>query len=209
MIPLEVSDRLSPALRYAADRLDGPARVNGSMAMGEAVRDLCAEHLSDLAQTRHDTANRLGAAPSGFLAQAADAAAAGVVTADGDGVNLSMRHPAIARAFRSITIEPKEAESLAIPIDAMAYNRRPAQMRLEGYNIFRLGGKGQDVGKNILATRVGDSLILLYVLVRSVTQQQDRSLMPSDDRMATAAAGRLTTFIHQELLASGLRPTST
>lgn len=196
IISTEVQDKLSPRLREVVGQLNGPGRVEASEAMGEEVRFTVVEHLRMIADTRHATAQRLGAAPSNFVAGAVDAAAAAPIRADEQGVSISMRHPVVARAFRDIPIEAKNASALTIPIHAMAYNRRAGQFP----GIFRLGGRGADVGKNILAIKSGDgSVIPLFLLVRSVTQKQDRSLMPSDDEINTAAARGLTRYIRQAL----------
>lgn len=200
MISVGVQEKLSPALRYVASRLEGPGRVEGSKAMGEEVRFTVVDHLRMLAGSRHTTAERLGAAPSGFIAKAADQAASAPIRADEDGVSISLRHPVVARAFRDIRITPKSASALTIPIHAIAYNRRASQFP----GLFRLGGRGAAVGKNILAIRQGDSVLPLFLLVRSVTQRQDRSLMPSDDEINTAAARGLTNYIRQAIQTAGL-----
>jgi hypothetical protein len=195
MIKVSITDKVSQSLRAIQQRLDGPGKAEASQAMGIEAQITVCEHLSMLAASRHDTANRLGASPSNFLATAVDAAAAsGVLSSDYDSATLTLRHPAIARAFRDISIEPKTAKALTIPINAIAYNRRAGQF--EG--IFRMGGKP------ILAIKQGDSVLPLFLLVRSVTQKQDRSLMPSDDELANAGARGLTNFIHGAMQASNL-----
>lgn len=203
-ISLEVAEKLSPALRYVAERLEGAGRIEASHEMGVDVQVLVVDHLTDLANSRHDTANRLGASPSGFLGQAADAAAAaGVVVADEGGVSLSIRHPAVARAFRPIQIEPKRGKALAIPLAAMAYNRRPREWGASELFVW----KSKTTGNAFLARRQQDKnapLDLMYLLVRSVTQAQDRSLMPSDDAINSAAARGITRYIRRTLQASGL-----
>jgi hypothetical protein len=204
-LSVEVSSHLTRELISAVDRLDGAGRVEGSEAMGHEVQTLIVFHLRTIAPSRHTTAQKLGASPSNFLAGAADAAAAGKVSADSEGVSISIRHPAVARAFRDIHIFPKRAKCLAIPIAAIAYNRRPAQLALEGHDMFVLGGKGQAVGRNVLAERMPDgSIHPLYLLVRSVTQPQDRTLMPSDENMHRAAARGLTNYVRVALAQGGL-----
>jgi hypothetical protein len=202
---VEVTSRLSENYRRAASYLSGEGRAEASKAMGTEVQLAVVAHLRNLAGSKHDTANRLGASPTGFLARAADAAAGeGVVRSDDDGVTLAIRHPAVARAFRDITIVPKTAKALAIPIHAIAYNRRPAQI-WESMNLFILGGKGQAVGRNVIAMKEPDGSILpLYILVRSVTQRQDRSLMPSDDEILDAAATGLKGYL-RKVLTGGAR----
>ncbi len=166
--------------------------------MGSEVQVLIVNHLRQLAATRHDTANRLGATPSNFIAGAVDAAGdAGVVRADDDGVTLTLRHPVVARAFRDIHITPRQAECLAIPVHALAYNRRPREI-WEQYGLF--------IAKGMIMMRngAGADPIALYALRKSVTQRQDRSLMPSDSEIHDAAARGLTHFIRRIVIEAGL-----
>ncbi len=183
---------LSPALRKLASSLGGPGRAALHEAMGREVQKTTEAYLRDLAATRHGTASRLGAAPSGYLSQAATKAAdPAALTANTDGATYTITHPALNRAFSEVTITPKNAKSLAIPIHALAYNRRPSELASGGHQLFIKRGR------NILATRQGDSTLALYLLVRSVTQSQDRTLLPSDQDWASAAARGAAAFLHQ------------
>jgi hypothetical protein len=93
----------------------------------------------------------------------------------------------MVRALRDVTIVPREAKSLAIPIHALAYNRRPAQI-WESLNLFI------PKGKNVICMP-GKTITALYVLVRSVTQKQDRTLLPSDENFQKAAATGAGNYI--------------
>lgn len=197
LVSLEVSEKLAAGMRHVAEGLEGLGRLEASYHMGEEVQILVVAHLRGLADTRHGTAQRLGATPTNYIAQAADmAAGAGVVRPDPDGVSLSLRHPVIARAFRDITITAKGSGALTIPVAAIAYGRRAAQFP----NLFIFRSK--TTGNSFLAQRQaekGDMPLLLFLLVRSVTQHQDRSLMPSADEINTAAATGLTGYIRRTL----------
>lgn len=195
-VSLEIQDKLSPAIRHLVDALDGPGRVEGSQAMGEAVQDLVVAHLARLAGTRHFTANRLGGSPTGFLEGAARAASAGVVQADSDGVSIAIRHPAVARAFRDILIKPKKGQNLAIPINGIAYGTSPAELKLQGHQLFR--------NRNVLMEATPNGVVALFLLVKSATQKQDRSLMPSADEINSEAAKALTIHIIRKKQEVGL-----
>ena len=199
VVSLEVADRISAGVRHVAERLEGAGRVEASQAMGEEVQVLVVAHLRGLQSdgAHHKTRARLGGGEaSNFIAQAASAAdVAGVVQADADGVSLHLRHPIVARAFRDIQIEAKGSGALTIPVAAVAYNRRAEQF--SGLYVF----KSKTTGNSFLAQRAekGEKPILLYLLVRSVTQRQDRSLMPSADEIHDAAARGLTGFVHRTM----------
>jgi hypothetical protein len=161
----------------------GTGRRNLHQAMGEEVQVLTAGYLRRLAEDRHDTAKALGAQPTGFLGTAAEkVAGSDALTADSDAATLTIDHPGMRRAFGPVTISPTSAKSLAIPIHAIAYGKRAAflwnQLSLfipKGCNFIAM--KGPD----------GKSIIPLYVLVRSLTQKQDRTLLPSDEEFEGAA----------------------
>jgi hypothetical protein len=193
MVSASVAERLGETLTGVIEALKGAGRVEASEQMGLEVQALIVRHLEELALSKHDTANRLGASPTGFIAQAADAASdASAVQPDGEGVSIRIRHPVVSRAFRSISIRPKNAKRLAIPVHRLAYGRRPAELfeplglKFAGNTIVQPQGDGEED-------------LVLYVLVRSVTQPQDRSLMPSDEEMADAAADGLRFYIRNAL----------
>ncbi|MGA3169462.1 MAG: hypothetical protein ABSE62_00460 [Chthoniobacteraceae bacterium] len=169
--------------RWMRDVTGSLARRNLHQAMGEEVQVLTADYLRRLAGSRHDTAEALGAAPTGFLGTAAEKVASpGALEADSNAATLIIDHPGMRRAFGPVTISPRNAKSLAIPIHAIAYGQRARflwnQLSLfipKGCNFIAM--KGPD----------GKSILPLYILVRSVTQKQDRTLLPSDEEFEGAA----------------------
>jgi hypothetical protein len=161
----------------------GPKRrteMNAEMALG--VREFTRNHLFKLSGERHATANRLGASPSGHLAQAVRAVEQGAIAADPAGATLTINHVGLGRAFHDVTITPSK-KYLTLPIAAAAYNRRAGQLD----HLFFFTSKG---GNAFLAQRdpTAKGIKLMYLLKRSVTQKQDRSLLPSDEEWSDAAA---------------------
>lgn len=191
-VSVTIPASLSATLRQLSDALGGNARAELNRAMGTEVQHVTAEHLRSLAATRHETSARLGASPSNHLAQAAEKVAApAAVSANSSGATLTINHVGMVRALRDVTIRPRTAQSLAIPIHAIAYNRRPAQL-WESHNLFI--PKGKNV---IVQPGAGKDAppLALYALVRSVTQKQDRTLLPSDEQLSAAAAKGAKTYI--------------
>lgn len=194
---ISIADTATPRLRSLMGALQGAGRRDLHAAMGVEVQNLTYQHVSTLAGSRHDTANRLGAAPSNHLAQAAEKIAAPTaLSADSNAATLTINHVGMIRALRDVTIVPREAKALAIPVNAIAYNRRPAQIWAE-LNLFI------PKGKNVIAMSDGKKITVLYVLVRSVTQKQDRTLLPSDNEFSAAAAVGAKTFISDSLKKGG------
>lgn len=183
------SKGLEADLQGVADLLVGPGRIKLHQAMGTELQIGTENHLRDLAANRHTTAERLGAAPTGFLALAADQVSSpAALSAELDAATLTIRFPGVTRAFGAITIKPINSTFLAIPLNALAYGRRPAEMRLTGEKVALIIKDGHRTGKEKPRTAKSEEEknarqdIAAFVLVRSVTQQQDRSLLPSDQQ---------------------------
>lgn len=186
MTSLEVQEKLGPVLSRIAAGLEGADRVRVSRAMGGEVRGLIVRHLTELGNSRHTTAQRLGARPTGYIAQLAENFdQSSTVAVDADGVSISMRHPVIARALRDITIVPTGGKQfLTIPLNALAYGRRVGEF--EKFRLVRQGGdhRGPEGKKD----KPYDNSLPAWLLVRSVTQKRDPSLLPTLDEITTAAA---------------------
>ena len=147
--------------------------VNLLRVMGEAVKEKTRDHLAALAASRHTTANRLGATPTGHLEEAARAVEDAPLTADVASASFVINHPGLSRAFHDVHIVPTGGKQfLTIPLNAIAYGRRAGEFAKVVFN----PGPG-NVPQDIAA----------YLLVRSVTQKQDRSLLPSDSEWKEAA----------------------
>jgi len=170
-------------------------------AMGYAARTLTRDHLIGLAGTRHDTANRLGATPSGHWAQAAEKT---TFTADATSATITITQPGIGRAMHDVDIHPSGgAKTLTIPLIAQAYNLRAASV-WESEGLFVVKGKNsKGSGAALAVKRLSDgSLQPWYLLVPSVHQKQDRSLLPSNaayERAAVDGAIRYLEFVHRSL----------
>lgn len=198
MMSVEVREKLSSGQIAFVEALTGPGRREAAAAMGESVQSLIVFHLIDLAHARHATANRLGAAPTNYLAGLVDAGAdRTAVQVDEDGVSINIRHPWIARAFRDVTITAKN-KLLAIPLNAAAYGHSPRE-----FSKVVLLKKGSGSGSGEKKEREPlDPTIPAYLLVRSVHQKQDRSILPTNGEMAGAAADGIRGYLRQALTAS-------
>lgn len=166
----------------------GPRQLDVLRGMGEAVKEVTREHLRDLAGSRHTTADRLGGTYTGFLAQAAQAVESAPLQVGGGEAAFVINHPGIGRAFHPITIGPGP-KMLSIPLNAIAYGHRIGDF--DKVQLFIKGG--QRTGAEKPRTKKNDEErgvrqdIAAFVLVRSVTQQQDRTLLPSNEQWHAAA----------------------
>lgn len=145
---------------------------------GQRINRTVRNHIRMLAAIRHGTANRLGANPTAHF-KASDVLPAKVSEAD-NSVTTSVITPGIVRAVRDVTILPKEAQSLAIPLHSTAYGFQPRELTDRGEEMFRIKEKDSKEKSNILYKRGDgeDELIPMYLLVRRVFQKKDDTLMP-------------------------------
>ncbi|MEO7933208.1 MAG: hypothetical protein ABIT76_08635 [Chthoniobacterales bacterium] len=179
-------------LKTVISRLHGAGRRDLLTAAITEVQEVTRIHLRDIASTRHATAQRLGASPTGHLAQAAEKVAGAAITADENEAALVFNHPGLSRAFRDVTITPTKSKALTIPIAAVAYGRRAGEFA----GLFLYKGK---TGNAFLALQEDGKLKLLYLLLRSVTQKQDRSLLPSQEQWSAAAVQGAKKYVREAL----------
>lgn len=99
--------------------------------------------------------------------------------------------------FRDLEVTPKRARALTIPVHALAYGRRVAEVS-RAHQVFRPKRRG---GKpaNYLAAVIDGRLTPLYVLVRRATIRQDRSMLPADDSLGKAAASGMLGVIRRAM----------
>lgn len=163
-------------------------------AAGNAVSKLVNDYLKfTVAPTHHKTADRLGATRTGHYEPRATFAATG------SSATVTIPIPGISRAFKNLSIAPKKAAFLTLPLSSVAYGKRAARVRQLGYTIFRPPAKGAhkagngkfDKYKDILMGSKDGETIPLYLLKKRVEQQQDRSLLPSDAAISQAASSAM------------------
>lgn len=160
--------------------------------MAAAVAEKVREHLVTVSRERHATATRLGANQTHFWESAARGVAVGAV--DESGGNVALKHPGIARAFRDVEIKPGPGKKfLTIPLVAEAYGRRAADIWQE-WGLFIPRRKTGE--KGIIASKSPLGLVTpFYLLVKGVTQKQDRTLLPTDDAIRTTAVQAIRDYI--------------
>ena len=168
----------------------GPAgRRQLYSAAANAVAILVRGHLARLGGWTHTTAARLGAQPTGILGKAATRT---TWRATGEYGEVDIPTPAVRRAFHDVEIRPRSWEFLTIPASSTSYGRRAVVLAGLGWKIYRPGKA------RVLMGKLGDDEPkLLYYLVSSVRQRQDRSLLPSDEAMKQSAAGAMLALIRR------------
>jgi hypothetical protein len=168
--------------------------------VGTRARDLTRSHLVAIAQTRHATAERLGATPSGYWAQAAEKT---TFAADAEAATVSIKQKGIGRVAHDITITPGAGKKyLTIPAIAEAYNQRAYRVAGLHAMVRWINGERRAIAMSMTqGTGKARTETVWYWLVRSVTQLQDRTLLPSDEEYRLAALAGISDYIDSLLAA--------
>ena len=153
-----------------------------------AVRILVRDHLFRIAPRHHISAHRLGAMPTGHIEKGARATH---FTASSDSAEVIIPIAGLSRAFRPLTITPRTANALTLPVSSHSYGKRVGELRANGWNIFRPKGKDTLWGK----LQDEDDAVPLYVLKKRVQLKQDRSLLPSDAELGGTASKAILRYL--------------
>ena len=190
-IEVKVSDTATPALAEVMRSFTGQKPdLMSRIAAGAEV--LTRRHIAEsAAPSRHRTAQRLGATPTGYLARRANAVESSH-TGSTATVTLGGEAEIFARAFGDVTVNARPGKSLAIPWRAEAYGRRPREFT----DLFPVKSKR---GNAFLARRDGKTLQFVYLLKRSVLLPEDRGLLPSDEQYVQITEQAAVEFIEEKL----------
>lgn len=144
---------------------------------------------------RHRTARSLGARPTQHHPRSARA-----IEADSNanaGIIRIPRWTGLARAFHDVVIMPGSGKIfLTIPADKRTYGKRAREFP-PGMLVFTI------VGGRFPALMFREGWTVAYWLARSVLQEQDRTLLPSDKAYRTLAKG-VTALYLDEVRKGGL-----
>lgn len=174
-------NRLCKKLGLISSRLK-PKEFNNTI--GGEVLEFTRDHLDTMSPHRHKCADRLGAKPTRHLEYASGRVSnsnnqgTDLKAVDANGFTISIRNtPGLFRAFGPVTVKPKKARWLTIPIHKDAYGKKVADLRQEGRKIFR-PGKARILAETIPST---GQLRPLYALCQSTTAPQDKGLLPTKE----------------------------
>ena len=185
---MTISFQTPPSLHKFLDSLKPSGRRNMFSAAAAAVSDIVRRHIAADAPRRHVHALLNGAGRrTGFMEKAARKT---VFHADETHGEVVIPSPGFGRAFHDVEIVPTHGAALTLPVSEFSYGRRVKEMQSLGWMIFRPKGKSVILGyqKNQTKRNGQHTPIPLYILKKRVTQRQDRSLLPSDADIGTAAA---------------------
>ncbi len=213
-IKIDLSEDVSESLRAIARGLKDKGPLHQRIAAD--AETFVKARGAVTAATEHRTANSLGAAPTGHLADAYEAIE-GQATADGASL-LVPSGGRLAAAFGPVTIRPKSGKFLTIPVAKDSYGKRAGEFGDELF-FLRVGPKRQavlarrqervetggfDRSKSKGKRYDNDKpLEVLYVLVSESNIPEDRNLIPFDD-LADEAVDTTEKYL-DELLEGSLQ----
>lgn len=153
-------------------------------AAGGALYQAVIRHMKTDVSRRHATANRLGATPTKHWEKPETY----VRLKEGQGASeVSVTRPGIARAVRDVTIRPRVAKALAIPVSALSYGKRPAETEQAlGRRLFRPKGTRMLVAARKDKKGKDTAWDVFYALSGAVFQKKDPTLLPSQSDLEKA-----------------------
>ena len=177
-------DEATPALAATTRGLTPQAL---GAVIGRAGRNAVREHLF----ARDAQGNALGGRRTHFFGQAARATA---FAFQRDTVVVTINHVGIAQRYFGGTIRPKAAKYLTIPVHPAAYGKRAREFGdLEV--IFGAGGRPVALARKARGRRAYGEIY--YRLVRSVSQQPDPTVLPTDAQLETAVAAEVEPYVQR------------
>lgn len=147
--------------------------------IGAAAAEGTRMHIRSAAESRHTTAEQLGASPTGYLNKRAELVS---YTATSSGVELAVTGAIFRRVFGPVLIRPVAAKMLTIPWRAEAYGKRAREFNDLFVYVSKRGN-----GMAFLARREGKQIQLYYLLKSSVLLPQDTGLLPTAEQYAQGA----------------------
>lgn len=192
-INIRVEDAVVSRLRTIAQQMVGAGQAEVNRAMGVEVQQITVRHLGRLQGGTERAKSAAGRPHTGWFARAAGAAAVpSALEADAGGAVLTIKYPGLSRAFRDVTIRPKTARALAIPLHPQAYGKRAGEL-WDRLKLFI------PKGTRVICANINGRVTPFYWLASSVTQKQDRSLLPSDDEFVAAGKRAVKTWVTEKL----------
>ena len=187
-------------------RLSPEGRARILDGVGRDVSIDLARYFTKISKTRHKTARRLGAAPSGILEfyefyppMSRGGAEINAYRRGASSVFVTISGiPFLSRAYGDLHIRPVRASALTIPMHRYAYNTSAAEMKTLGWTLFTMGRHWGGRSGILFGMRGSEGPIPLYRLVKHATVPQDAKLMPTQDMLARWARDSANEQIMRE-----------
>lgn len=187
---ITLDNKATPMLSELLKEIDAEDQPKLMKLLADDFEILTRDHITKAAATRHKTASKLGASPTGYLEKRSQAVES---EPEKQGVLLKLQGDIFKRTFRPVTVTAVKAKMLTIPWRKEAYGRRASEFA----DLFPVRSKR---GQAFLARRKDARTIeFLFLLKKSVTLPQDRGLLPSGAQYAARAEMVAKVFLEDML----------
>jgi hypothetical protein len=195
-------DATTPFLKELQSSLKPGSAASLKLRKGIAGRleQVTRSHITKASLTRHKTATRLSAKPTGYL-EKKEGTVESQVTGNADGlIQISVYGDIFARVDGPVSVKPRTKKWLAIPATAEAYGKRPYEIDGLRFVLMKKGKLAALV--RVKGTDGKPKSEVIFWLKKGVTLPQDRGLLPSEqqylDAMEMAANDFMTALAAQE-----------
>lgn len=166
--------KLAPTLSKLKRRLKDRTDLNADLARESAAQTR--RWIRTAAQTRHVTAQGLGAAPTQYLEKRARDVEA---RSDAKAADVLIKGAIFARVFREVLVLPRRAKMLTIPVHKDAYGKRARDFQ----NLVAIRSK--KTGQTYLVRRGrGKQVTPMFLLAKRALLPQDAGLLPTQKHYA-------------------------
>jgi hypothetical protein len=182
-------DRLMTAASGLGEALDSDAL---KQAMGGAMHDTIVENFRVIAldSQHHQSAQSLGAQPTGFYVEAQQNTQPARIQSDG--VSVSIDQEGLAQRYFGGDISARPGSFLTIPARGEAYGHRARE-----FPFLKLIKFPSGLYALIDSAEEQHEGSVWYWLVRSVHQQADPSILPTDEQIIGAAIAAGSEYVDQ------------
>ena len=210
-IKLKSSNTATPALETLRTTLK--KREGFHKKLAGTLEDVTRDHIRSAATTRHKTATRLSASPTGYLTRLAETTE---THSDNQGVVIRISGAIFRRVLGPVVVQPVQRKWLAIPARADAYGRRPGEFSnlrfvkfsetlaalvdggiTSGYKSRAQKKKPKKAKPHKPRALKRDDKIAFW-LKKKTTLPQDRELIPSEQKHTAAAELAAREFIQEQ-----------
>jgi hypothetical protein len=196
-----ISITLDTASPFAEKMARGIAQRGYGPAVGEAGKLVLINHFGLKEQEATSAAQTAGGwvklGHSGLYADFRDATS---WQPTGDGIRLSIAHPAIRQRLQGGTIRPVNARNLTIPARKEAYGKRASEVRVPlkfGYAFDeQIGHWRRALIADTVASKAKKTGAWFW-LVPQVEQKPDSSVLPSDTALVDGVSAALRGWISE------------
>ena len=193
-INLTIREEQLAALQADLEKLAGAVTSDQlALVMGRTLAQVIRDHFVQLSFDRahHQSAQSLGAAPTGFYERARQGVQQPEL--ESGGVSVSINKEGLAQRVFGGTISAKPGGYLTIPARTDTYGHRASEFPNLRLIVFGETGLAALVDKNEPAHEG----TVYFWLVRSVTQSPDPTVLPSDAEMVDPAIENAQRYIER------------